>query len=198
MAKSVGEIMQVEKLIEEGINPLAFRLFCYSSHYRAQLTYAPDAIKAAQTGLDGLYNFMQRLKDVSNDVKNADVKKLVEESTKKFIDHVNDDLDMPKAMTVVWDFVHKINKMADENKLGKTDANLIYKTMLDFDKILGLKLGEQKEEKVPAEILDLVNKREEARKNKNFKLADELREKIKQLGWQVDDADKGAKVKKLR
>ena len=100
---------------------------------------------------------------------------------------MEDDLDTPRALSLLWDVV-KDENMSDADKKA---------TILDFDKVLGLGFENLKEEKIPEEILKLANEREEARKNKDFKKSDELRDKINSLGYEVKDTSEGQKINKI-
>jgi len=107
----------------------------------------------------------------------------------KFLESINDDLNMPEALAVLWGVVR------DEKLSAKARLELIY----DFDKVLGLDLEKSEEKKsgdVPDEVMSLVNQRTEAKKTKNFKLADELRAKVKEMGYEIVDKKDGAEVKK--
>ena len=108
---------------------------------------------------------------------------------------MDDDLNISEAEAAVFEFMNLANKLMAENKLSKKEAMGCIKQMRAFDTILGILDFE--EEKIPEEITGLVKKREGARKNKEWKLADELRGKIKKKGYSIDDTDSGSVVKKL-
>ena len=114
---------------------------------------------------------------------------------KEFEDAMDDDLNISEAEAAVFEFMNLANKLMAENKLSKKEAMGCIKQMRAFDTILGILDFE--EEKIPEEITGLVKKREGARKNKEWKLADELRGKIKKKGYSIDDTDSGSVVKKL-
>ena len=104
---------------------------------------------------------------------------------KEFEKAINNDLDMPSALKVLWELLR------DEKAEGKL------KTIEKMDRVFGLKLLEKEEIEVPEDVLKLVKKRETARKGKNFKLADELREKIKKKGFSIDDTNEGVRIRKI-
>ena len=106
---------------------------------------------------------------------------------KKFKDFVEDDLDTPKALVLLWDLL-KDDNITDANKKA---------TVLDFDKVLGLGFENVKEDEIPTEIQKLVEEREEARMNKDFKKSDKLRDKIHSLGYEVEDSEDGYKINKI-
>lgn len=106
---------------------------------------------------------------------------------KRFLNFINDDLNMPKALALMWD-VLKNKNLSDREK---------YAILLDFDKIFALDLNKVKKLKTPQEIKKLVEKREKYRQEKKWKKADEIRRKIKKMGWQIEDTEQGPKIKKL-
>jgi len=197
MSKSSGSFIRIQNLIEQGIDPLAYRYFCLMAHYRSQLTFDIGAVRSAQIGLERLQEFMYRLREVKQPTTKAKIDSIAEKADSQFRKMIENDLDTPKALAVLSDFMREINGIIDRNALGKEDAKRIYDMVLDFDKVLGLKLGETSEEKAPVEIIGLVQQREEYRKQKKFKESDELRKKIKEGGWEVLDTSTGPKIKKI-
>ncbi len=179
MAKSAGNFFTLRDLIDKNIDPVVYRFWLLMANYGTRVNFVWDALKASEVALKRL----QRLYlDLGNEVGevNADYKK-------KFKDHVSDDLDTPRALTTLWSLI------ADENILP-ADRKA---TMLDFDKVLGLGFANLEQDIIPEDIQKLVEAREVARKNKDFKLADELRDEIKSLGYEVKDTDLGQKVFKI-
>ena len=100
-----------------------------------------------------------------------------------------DDLNTPKALAVLWSLVGDYNKNHQ-----KHDPRAVLALLYSFDKILGLKLAESRAKTAPKEVFGLVRKREMARKAKNFAKADEIREKIKKMGWQISDTEQGSQL----
>ena len=101
----------------------------------------------------------------------------------RFLEKINDDLNMPKALALVWKLVKDKEVKAEEK----------YALLLGFDKVLGLKLDEVEEVEVPQRILDLLARREKARQEKNFKKADEIRKQIEKMGFEIEDTKDGPK-----
>ena len=196
MAKSKGGFTTLQNLIEQGIDPLAYRYFCLTAHYRSQLKFDIEAVKSAQLGLSRMREFMERLKEAKGE-RGEDISKLIEKARMDFRKAIEDDLNTPKALAIISDFMRKINALMDKNALGKEDAKKVHDVMLDFDRVLGLRLGEVKEEKIPEEVQRLVAERERLRAKKKFNESDQLRDKIKELGWEVLDTPTGPKVKKI-
>jgi cysteinyl-tRNA synthetase len=176
MSKSLGNFKTIRNIIESNILPIAFRLWVLMSHYRSPMNFSEEALRGAETALKRLQGFYLALGEEAG---------LVNESyVLKFKDFIEDDLDTPRALALLWDLV-KDENISDADKKA---------TMLDFDKVLGLGLENLKEETIPENILKIVNLREDARKNKDFKKSDELRNKINSLGYEVKDTSEGQKV----
>lgn len=184
MSKSLGNTYLVNDLINKGYSPLAFRMLCYTAHYRNKLNFTWEALDAANSSLI-------KLKEGYIGHANGDGKveqEKIEEYKQKFLEAINDDLNMPIALSVVWDVIKNPIK-------SKELANLL----LDFDKVLGIDINipiEKKEDEIPEEIIALAEKRLEAKKNKDYSLADSLRDEIKQKGYIIEDTKEGYSLKK--
>ncbi|MBW3015335.1 cysteine--tRNA ligase [Candidatus Woesearchaeota archaeon] len=186
MAKSGDKILIIETLVEKGFDPLDYRYFLLNAHYRKQLSFTFEALENARNSCDKLKSKVLEIKNGESGKHNVKKIKLYKE---KFIEYVNDDLNMPQALAVLWDLIK-------DKELGNKDK---YELILDFDKVLGLRLDEVKEEKVdvPEEVMNLVKQREEARKNKDWSKSDELRDKILEKGFKVEDSKEGSVVRKV-
>ena len=178
MSKSLGNVYLIKDFIDRGYDPLVYRLFSYSCHYRNKLNFTWDAIEATSKSLERLKNGYKLHLEGQDEIENN----IVDEFEERFHRAINDDLNMPSAMGVVWEVVRYEKKSL---KLAK----LLEK----FDMILGLKINEETtkiEEKIPQEILELVEKRKEARKNKDWNESDRLRDEIQAKGYQIKDISK--------
>ncbi len=198
MSKSLGNFYTLRDLLAKGYDPRAIRYLLLSTHYKQQLNFTFEGLEAAKRTVDGLIDFLRRVKEVKGKIENKEVKKLIKETRKKFEEAMDDNLRISDALATMFDFINKINKLISENKIGKKNSKEIINLILDFDKVLGLNLIHAlKEEKIPEEIKKLLEEREEARKRKDFKKADEIREKIRKMGYLVEDTKEGPKVKKI-
>jgi cysteinyl-tRNA synthetase len=176
MSKSSGKILTISDLEEKGFKPLVYRYFCLTTHYRKQLIFSMENLESAK-------NSYERLKNIISEIEND--KKLNEKYLEEFENAINDDLDMPNALQVLWKLIR------DEEAEGK------FETIKKMDEVFGLKLLEKEKIKIPAEIKKLADERENARKNKDWKKADELRDKILKKGYQILDGKEGWEVKKI-
>lgn len=179
MAKSGENFLTLSKLIEHGIEPQVYRFWLLMAHYRTKMNFSFEALAGAETALKRLYRLYLDL--------GASIGEIHKEYQKVFKDRVSDDLDTPKALSLLWDLI-KDDNMSNADKKA---------TLLDFDKVLGLGFSELKEIEIPKNILELVEERETARVTKDFKLSDELRLQINSLGYEVKDTSSGPKILKL-
>ena len=183
MSKSLGNTYTLDQLQEKGIEPLAYKLFCYTAHYRTKLNFTFEGALSTQKALNRLREGY--LTHLQNDEKIDEEK--IKEYKQRFLDAVNDDLNMPLAMGIVWEVVRN-------NKKSKQFAELL----LEFDRILGLDLEnskkyleEQEKVELPKEILELVEQRKIARENKDWAESDRIRDVLKEKGYTVKDTKEG-------
>ncbi|MBD3314038.1 cysteine--tRNA ligase [Candidatus Woesearchaeota archaeon] len=193
MSKSLGNFFTLRDLLDKGHNPLAIRYLLISAHYRTQLNFTEKGISAAQNSLERLHDFMLKLEEQDGE-KNPKIKYLIVLTKEKFESAMDNDLNMPDALAAVFELVKEVNKLMAEGKVGKKDADDIKEFMLNIDKVLGVL---EQEEDIPAEIQELAEKREQARKDKDFKTADSIRDELKEKSYVVEDTPNGPRVKRI-
>jgi cysteinyl-tRNA synthetase len=177
MAKAAGDFLRLQTLMERGYDPLAYRFFCLSAHYRAKLNFTWD-------GLDGAATALQRLRLAFHAWESpdwADAGYLA-----RFTEQVNDDLNLPRALAVTWDLVTSDMPMTTKKA-----------TLLEFDRVLGLGLAEWQptEAVAPDAIIVLVQERQRARAEKRWRDADLLREQVKAAGYEIADTPQGPRLR---
>ena len=183
MSKSLGNVYLVDDIINRGYDPLVYRLFNFSCHYKGKLNFTWDGIESASTSLNRLREGYQKHLN-GTDIVSEDV---INDMENRFHQAINDDLNMPLAMSVVWEAVKCPEK-------SPKIAQLLEK----FDTVLGIKIAEKKEEQqIPQEVLDLVEQRKVARSEKNWAESDRLRDLIIEKGYNVKDTKEGVEVSKL-
>ncbi len=185
MSKSLGNTYLVQDLIDKGFDPLSYKMLCFTSHYRNKLNFTWEGLASAQNSLIKLKEGYKKHKFGTENIEKSEI----ENYKTKFLEAINDDLNMPVAMSVVWEIVKKPKK-------SKKLADLL----LDFDKVLGIKIEEpimQKQEEISQEILELVEQRKIARQNKDWALSDKLRDQIKEKGYAVKDSKDGMTLEKI-
>ncbi len=184
MSKSLGNVYLLEDIIKRGYNPLVYRLFSYSCHYRNKLNFTWEGIDAASKSLERLKEGYKKHLLGEEQVN----KEVVDEFENRFHKAINDDLNMPLAMGVVWEVIRY-------EKKSKQLADLLLK----FDTVLGLKINEEDaKEQIPEEITNLLEQRSKAREEKNWAESDRLRDLIKEKGYIVKDSKDGATVEKIK
>jgi len=166
VSKSKGGLFTISELDEKGFSPMVYRYFIMTGHYRSPIEFSLDILKANQTSFNRLKNLISELRDDG---------KTNEPALKEFKKAMDDDLNTPKALAVLWTLVR------DEKAQGKIN------TIKEMDKVLGLKLLEKEEIQIHQDIKDLLSKREQARKSKDWKKSDQIRDEIKQKGFIVQD-----------
>lgn len=190
MSKSSGNFYTLDDLIKKGYSVKAIRYFLMSGSYRDQLNLTEDGLKAASVTTDKLMDFLDRLEEYNGTKHNKKVSALIKKAEKNFKDAVNDDLNMPKALASIHDFATDVNKLMSKNEMDKKGASLILKTMTHFDEVLGILKKESKKE-LEKEIKEAIKKREEARKKKDFKTADNIRAELLKKGIVLEDTKNG-------
>ena len=184
MSKSLGNVYLLKDIIQKGYNPLVYKLFSYSCHYRNKLNFTWEGIEATSKSLERLKDGYQKHLEGTDNVE-EDVINVYEE---KFHKAINDDLNMPLAMGTVWEVVRETRKSP---KLAQL--------LLKFDTVLGLKIDEKEEKnntQIPEEIIKLAEKRQQARQEKNWAESDKIREEIAQKGYTIEDTKDGYKLNK--
>ena len=183
MSKSLGNVYTLSDLKEKGYEPMDFKMLMFTSTYRSQMNFTWDALDSAKVSLQRLREGYLKELDGNDRIDELEIK----DYENRFSEAINDDLNMPVAMSVVWDIIKN-------QKKSKDFANLLLK----FDEVLGLDLKNYKkqEDKLPDEIIELVSKRDEARNSKDWAESDRIRDLLISKGYKVQDTKEGTVVKK--
>ncbi len=176
MSKSEGKIWTITDLKEKGFKPLDYRYYCLLTHYRKRMVFSFEGLEAAKVAYRRIKRFCLELKDEG---------KINEKYLEEFKQTINDDLNMPEALQVLWKLIK------DEKAEGK------YQTIKKIDEVLALNLLEKEKIEIPHEVQDLLNQRQKARQEKDFSKSDKLRDKIKELSFEVKDVKGEQEVKKI-
>ncbi|MFO7710851.1 MAG: cysteine--tRNA ligase [Candidatus Woesearchaeota archaeon] len=190
MSKSEGNFFSVTDLINKGFSPLAIRYALLSVNYRLNMNLTFDSLHAAEKNIRKLNELKRYLESRSGDENNLPEEK-IEEFKTQFLEALNDDLNMSRALAVVFDFYNYVYK---QEKISKADAQKLLETLEDFNLILDI----FEEEEIPKEITELAERRKEARDNKDFQTADKLRDQIKEKGFDIKDTKEGYNLSKRR
>ncbi len=177
MSKSLGNILTLADIKEKNFEPLALRYLFLQVHYRSKQNFTWPAMESAQKGFNHLIAQIRELGDK--------IGKVDEKHKKSFIEKISDDFNLPQALVIAQDVLK--SDLSDSNKLA---------TLLDFDRVLGLKLDQAQKRKIsiPEEIKELIQEREKFRKEKDWQKSDEIRKQIEAKGYKIKDTDQGPKI----
>jgi cysteinyl-tRNA synthetase len=193
MHKSLGNYFTLKDLTAKGHDPKAIRYLLMSTHYRQQLNFTFKGLEAAKSAVDRLTNFVYKLVKADGKGCGEEIKRLMNRVQRDFEKAMDDDLNIGPALAALFDFVRDVNKLMDDDVLSKEEAEEVYKLMVKFDKVLGV-IGEvKKEEALPKGAEELIRKREEARKAKDWETADKIRRQLKAMGIIIEDTPEGVK-----
>jgi cysteinyl-tRNA synthetase len=187
MSRSVGNVLLVSTLKEQGIDPMAYRYLLLTAHYRTKLNFTDESITAAQNGLNNLREDLASLPASEPSEVRGPWSAEAQLMRETFHKAINNDLDMPTALSIT-------REVARTSKIAPTERRRL---LLDFDRVLGLRLDtiQPKAPRVISEeVQALVRQRNEARATRNWKLSDQLRDQLKALGFEVRDTPKGTEL----
>ena len=192
MSRSLGNVVLISTLIDQGYDPMAYRYLLLTAHYRSKINFTDESIQAAQNGLNNLRDDIATLLDASTEQERQSTAAWSAEAQsvqEAFHTAINDDLDLPTALSITREF-------ARDNKLAPAER---YRLILDFDRVLGLRLNTVEGKKplaLSSDVQELVRQRDEARASRDWKRSDQLRDTLKAMGFEVRDTPKGTEVVK--
>jgi cysteinyl-tRNA synthetase len=192
MSKSKGNFYKLQDIVEKGFDPMHLRLFYLSSHYRKQADFSWPALEQARANFERIADWKGKLEKIS---KSKMVIPIASDELIQFNSVMDDDLNTPLALTLLYNLITETNKLFTESKVDPEKAAYILGVFDEINKVFGLKFQE-KETEIPEEIKKLAEDRLEARKSKDFQKSDELRKEIEKMGYLIEDLGDGYKLKK--
>ena len=194
ISKSLGNVISLRDLLDDGHDPVAIRWALRATHYRQPTNFSAETLEAAKNAVQRIRDFRHRLRDVTQ-IEGVSLEEECAACENFFGDALDDDLNISSALASVFEFVRATNKLLDEEKLSGEAAKSALGLLDRLDKITGL-LGDAPESEAPAEVLEQVQARQEARRNKDFARADALRDELASAGWIIEDTSDGPRVKR--
>ncbi len=199
MSKSAGNFFTTRDVAEKyGYEPIRYLMI--QAHYRSPINYSLDLIESCKASLDRLYNCRDSIdravENAPNGIVTDDAKAIFDNRKQQFIDALNDDLNTADGITALFELTREINTMMLDKATSKEQLLAGAKVFDEMTDVLGILYNRNKEDAVPAEVLELAEQRKQARKDKNFTLADELRDKIAALGYVIEETRQGTNIKK--
>jgi len=194
MSKSLGNFFTLRDIFLKGFNGREMRYMLLHTHYRIPLNFTLDGLMAVRASLRRIDDFILRLEGIKNDKMNAE-KIDIEACLTLFTQALCDDLNMSQALAVLFDFIKKMNSLLDLEKIGKKEAERGLLVLKKMDSVLGV-IWMREREVIPDDVKEAVCKREIARKEKNWTLADEMRKYVLSKGFIIEDTSQGPLIKR--
>lgn len=193
MSKSLGNYYTLRQVLEKGYASVAVRYLLMATHYRQQLNFTFDGLDAAAKALERYNDFVNNLADYSGSESGGQADEYIEKAGTAFEDSLDDDLNISGALGAVFDFIRDINRLKADNQLTALERDKALETIRRFDSVLNFM---QKTEAVDSDIQALIEKRQEARKAKDFALSDKIRDDLLAQGIILEDTPQGVRYKR--
>ncbi|MBI2042363.1 MAG: cysteine--tRNA ligase [Candidatus Nealsonbacteria bacterium] len=194
MSKSLGNFIAIQDFLKK-YSARLLRFLVLKTHYRSGLDYAESSLLQAERELARIDEFVDKLSSLRGFGLPQMSNLKISEFQTNFAEAMEDDFNTPKAMAVIFELIKQGNALIDQNLLSKTDAQNVVAFLKKIDRVFKVIFWPQKKS-IPAVVLELAEEREKYRKDRNWPKADEIRERIARLGWQVEDTEAGPKLKK--
>jgi cysteinyl-tRNA synthetase len=198
MSKSLGNFFTLRDIFGK-YDPQVVRYLFLQTHYRSPIEFTDNLLQQSKNALTRIHDFMRRLKNFEPSVANIEqenINKTVDDAGKIFTEAMDDDFETPKALSAVFDLIKDVNRSMDEKNLSRKSKEQIMTFLTRVDFVLGI-LAPTAEQNVNQEVIALINKREEARKNKDWKTSDDIRKELTGRGIQLEDSPQGTVWKKI-
>lgn len=196
MSKSKGNFYTPQDITKKGFDPMHLRLLYLSSQYRKNLDFSWKAMEQAKANFKRIEDFFQKISALSPSKAPAIPKnEFCNKHISMFEEAMNDDLNTPLALSALYDMITHVNKKISSGEMNAEKAAKILTTFEKMNKVFGLKFTKN-EIDIPENVKKMAGERQEARKNRGFQKADELRKEIEDLGFEIEDFDEKYKIKK--
>lgn len=195
MAKSARNFYTLDDIAEKGFEPVHLRMLFLQSHYKSKLNFTWDSLAAAKESYERIQSFYDRLADVadSSQEDSQAVAKLLVQAQERFAAAMDDDLNTAEALAAVFDFIRDANALIADGELGVEELGSVLETLQGFNQVLGVLMLEVTE--IPEDIQELIDAREQARKEAEYDLADDYRKQIEAAGYRLEDTDDGPRAR---
>ena len=192
MAKRLGNVLNLDDIINQGFSPRTFRYLVLTNHYRTPLIYNKEAMKGAKNSLASIDEFIRRLEGIKTVDGRYKADREVKAVRKDFQKYFDSDLNAPRAMAVIFRFIRQINQQINKDKLGAKEAGKILTLFRDLDRIYGFIFENKGNKGLCEEVRKLMAERAEAKKRKDYQKADELRAlSVQKYGVEIRDGKDG-------
>ena len=196
MSKSVGNFYTLRDLLQKGFSGHQIRYLLLQVHYKTQLNFTFAGLESAKVSLQRMNDFIQRMKEIQDPNLYGHSIEHLEKAANTFTESLADDLNISAALAAIFDLIREINILCDQKQLGREEAESVLDMMEVFDSVLGVMTFENPVDSIPSDLQQALERRMQARKDKNWALADELRDLIHSRGYVIEDIPGGARLKK--
>lgn len=200
MAKRTGTFFTLDDIGKTPADIKAFRYLVIASHYRTSLNFTEEVLIAAKNTMRRLTNLLDRLRAIEATGAGISVTEAIDQTRERFIEHMDDDLNAARALAALFDLVHQIEDWLNDDRLNREDATAILAFFEELNGVLGIFYtlpGEGVEKTLPDDALTLIQQREEARRSRNWKRADEIRDQLLERGIVLKDTPAGTAWEKV-
>ncbi len=194
MAKSEGNFFTIQDLIDKGHNPLAIRYLLLATHYRQQLNFTADSLAAAAAAIARMRDFRDGIAEGKGTGLNPEVKAATDRGLRDFETAMDDDLNISPALAAVFDFIREVNSIKVKRGISEDDSQYLQQALRRIDGVLGVIYVQ--EQALDSEIEDLIRKRQEARRAKNYAESDRIRKILDEMGIILEDTPSGVRWKR--
>lgn len=197
MSKSLGNFYTLRDLLAKGYTGMQVRYLLLQTHYKTQLNFTFQGLEATKSALQRLNACIQRLYSIDQVQSAGQVDAVCQAAFRQFAEALADDLNISVALAALFDFVREVNGLCDAHQISQEEALKILELLKRFNTVLGVLSFKKQEDAIPVELQEAFEQRLQARLEKNWQLADELRDFIQQKGYIIEDAPHGARLKKV-
>jgi len=198
MSKSKGNFYTLRDILQKNVDPMAIRFLLLSTHYRKILNFTFEALNQASASLQRIKDFLFELKNHPfKKGENKHISELIEETRHKLISGLSDDLNISVVLSALFEMIRKVNILISKGKVYMKDAENLISFIRYIDKILAV-LPEEEEEILAIEVQEKIKIREKARVERNYELADKIREELLRKGIFLEDTKDGVRWKKMK
>lgn len=196
MSKSLGNFYTLRDLLQKNYTGPQVRYLLLQTHYRTQLNFTFAGLDAAAKSLERISDFIARLRTISTQLSHGFVTPLLDKTVKAFSEALGDDLNISPALAALFEMIREVNTLCDTQKIGKEEADEVLKFLAKVNAVLGVLPLDEEESEIPAHLLKLLEKRQQARKEKNWALSDACRDELLAFGYLIEDTPAGSRLKK--
>ena len=196
MSKSLGNFYTLRDILEKGYTGAVVRYLLMATHYRQRLNFTFDGLEASQKALERYNDFISNLTEYTGDNSDGSVQEIIESTATRFESAMDDDLNVSGALGVVFDFIRDINRSKAENNLSQAEKDQALALIKRIDSVFNLTYQNTADDALDPEIEKKIEERTAAKKNRDFALADKIRDELLEMGIILEDRPDGVRWKR--